>query len=73
MTETVPGGIEGIRLLPGNHVCAFYPGDHDRDKPLPGGVVINIVKTHPQVLIQGILVENLYYVGPDEFLRSTRM
>jgi hypothetical protein len=33
-------------------------------------VVVNVVKTHPQVLIQGILVENPYYVGPDEFLRS---
>lgn len=38
-----------------------------------GEVVINIVKTHPQVLVQGILVENPYYVGPDEFLRSTHM
>jgi hypothetical protein len=35
-----------------------------------GEVVVNIVKTHPQVLVQGILVENPYYVGPDEFLRS---
>jgi len=34
-----------------------------------GEVVVNVVKTHPQVLIQGILVENPYYVGPDEFLR----
>lgn len=32
-----------------------------------GEVVVNIVKTHPQVLIQGILVENPYYLGPDEF------
>jgi MEDS: MEthanogen/methylotroph, DcmR Sensory domain len=35
-----------------------------------GEVVVNIVKTHPQVLVQGILVENPYYVGPDEFLSS---
>ncbi len=35
-----------------------------------GEVVVNIVKTHPQVLIQGILVENPYYVAPDEFLNS---
>jgi hypothetical protein len=35
-----------------------------------GEVVVNIVKTHPQVLIQRILVENPYYVGPDEFFRS---
>ena len=37
-----------------------------------GAVVVNIVKTHPQVLVQGILVENPYYVGPDDFLRSAR-
>ncbi|HEX6446952.1 MAG TPA: MEDS domain-containing protein [Streptosporangiales bacterium] len=35
-----------------------------------GEVVVNVVKTHPQVLIQGILVENPYYVGPDEYLRA---
>jgi hypothetical protein len=35
-----------------------------------GEVVVNIVKTHPQVLVQGIMVENPYYVGPDEFLGS---
>ena len=33
-----------------------------------GEVVINVVKTHPQVLVRGVLVENPYYVGPDEFL-----
>lgn len=42
---------------------------YDLDK-FSGEVVINVVKTHPQVLIQGILVENPYYMGPDEFLRS---
>jgi hypothetical protein len=35
-----------------------------------GEVVVNIVKTHPQVLVQGILVENPYYLGPDEFLSA---
>ena len=36
-----------------------------------GETVVNVVKTHPQVLINGTLVENPYYIGPDEFLRST--
>jgi hypothetical protein len=35
-----------------------------------GEVVVNVVKTHPQVLIQGILIENPYYVEPDEYLGS---
>ena len=38
-----------------------------------GEVVINVVKTHPQVLVRGVLVENPYYLAPDEFLRSARM
>ena len=38
-----------------------------------GEVVINVVKTHPQVLVRGVLVENPYYLAPDEFLRSARV
>ena len=55
-----------------NRVTASHPVIvlclYDLDR-FSGEIVINIVKTHPQVLVQGILVENPYYVGPDEFLR----
>jgi hypothetical protein len=44
---------------------------YDLDK-FSGEVVVNVVKTHPQVLVQGILVENPYYVEPGEFLGSAR-
>lgn len=56
-----------------NRVTAGYPTIvlclYDLDL-FSGEVVVNIVKTHPQVLVRGILVENPYYVGPDEFLKS---
>jgi hypothetical protein len=56
-----------------NRVTACYPVVvlclYDLDR-FSGEVVVNIVKTHPQVLIQGILVENPYHVGPEEYLRS---
>ncbi|HUY50329.1 MAG TPA: MEDS domain-containing protein [Streptosporangiaceae bacterium] len=56
-----------------NRVTSSYPVIvlclYDLDR-FSGEVVVNIVKTHPQVLIQGILVENPYYVRPDEFIRS---
>jgi MEDS: MEthanogen/methylotroph, DcmR Sensory domain len=42
---------------------------YDLDR-FSGEVVVNVVKTHPQVLVQGILVENPYYIWPDEFLTS---
>lgn len=57
-----------------NRVTASYPVIvlclYDLDR-FSGEVVVNIVKTHPQVLVQGILVENPYHVGPDEFLGSS--
>ena len=37
-----------------------------------GGVVVDILRTHPMVIIGGILQENPFYVPPDEFLRELR-
>ncbi len=34
------------------------------------GVVIDILRTHPLVIIGGILQENPFYVSPDRFLRE---
>jgi hypothetical protein len=33
-------------------------------------VVVNILRTHPQVIVGGILQENPFYVPADEFLRE---
>ncbi len=57
-------------LRPSYPVVVLCLYDLDR---FSGEVVVNIVKTHPQVLVRGILVENPYYVGPDEFLRSAHV
>src|SRR5258708_11814840 len=35
-------------------------------------VAMDILRTHPQVIVGGILRENPYYVPPDEFLREVR-
>ena len=37
-----------------------------------GNIVVDIMRTHPVVLIGGILHENPYYVPPEEFLRKRR-
>ena len=66
-----PGRLR-VRAEPGHlsyPVIVLCLYDLDR---FSGEVVVNIVKTHPQVLVQGILVENPYYVGPDEFLSSAQ-
>ena len=36
------------------------------------GVVMDIMRTHPMVIIGGILQENPFFVPPDEFLRELR-
>jgi hypothetical protein len=34
------------------------------------GVIVDLIRTHPLVIIGGILHENPFYVPPDEFLRE---
>jgi hypothetical protein len=36
------------------------------------GVVLDALRTHPMVIIGGILQENPFYMEPDEFLRESR-
>jgi hypothetical protein len=37
-----------------------------------GDTVIDIMRTHPMVIIGGILQSNPFYVPPEEFLREIR-
>jgi hypothetical protein len=37
-----------------------------------GDVIIDIIRTHPMILIGGILQENPFYMEPEEFMRETR-
>jgi hypothetical protein len=34
--------------------------------------VVDIMRTHPMIIIGGILQENPFFVPPDEFLRELR-
>jgi hypothetical protein len=44
-------------------VLCLYDLDH-----FGGEVLVDILKTHPKVLMGSTILENLYYVPPDEFL-----
>ncbi len=37
-----------------------------------GGFVVDILRTHPMIIIGGILQENPFFVPPDEFLKELR-
>jgi hypothetical protein len=34
--------------------------------------VVDIMRTHPMIIIGGILQENPFFIPPDEFLRTLR-
>jgi MEDS: MEthanogen/methylotroph, DcmR Sensory domain len=42
---------------------------YDLDR-VTGSMVIDAMKTHPRVLVGGLLFENPYYVDPDQFARE---
>jgi hypothetical protein len=37
-----------------------------------GNLIIDVMRTHPMILIGGIVQENPFFVPPDEFLRELR-
>lgn len=46
-------------------IMCLYDLDH-----FGGEVLVDILKTHPKVLMGGTVLENLHYLEPDEFLAS---
>ncbi len=47
-------------------VCAY-----DLSK-FGGDVVVEVMRTHPMIIIGGMLQENPFFVPPDQFLRELR-
>lgn len=72
--ETVPGVTDIIEYetklnyllpqYPDPVVCVYDLNRHS------GSVVMDILRTHPMVIINGVLQDNPLYVPPDEFLRE---
>jgi len=48
-------------------ILCLYDLDHFGSE-----IVADVLKTHPKVLMGGTVLENLYYLEPDEFLASRR-
>lgn len=48
------------------------PSPESNRPNLTGAVVVDIMRTHPMVIIGGILQENPFFVPPDEFPRELR-
>lgn len=46
-------------------IMCLYDLDH-----FAGEILMDILKTHPKVLMGGTVLENLYYMEPEEFLAS---
>ena len=58
-----------------NYVLPKYPDPvvcvYDLNKH-SGAVLMDILRTHPMVIIGGVLQENPLYVHPDEFLKELK-
>src|ERR1700712_3609053 len=58
-----------------NHILPKYDDvvvcTYDLNK-FGAGVVMDVLRTHPMVIIGGMLQENPFFVPPDEFLRELR-
>jgi len=57
-----------------NYLSPNYPDPivcvYNLNSKHSGRVVMDILRTHPMVIIGGVLQENPFYVPPDEFLRE---
>jgi hypothetical protein len=55
------------------HFLALYPQVilclYDVDR-FGGEIISNIIKLHPRVLVSGMIVDNPFYLTPDEMLAS---
>jgi hypothetical protein len=74
--ETVPGVTDIVEYETKlNYVSVKYPDPilcaYDLNRH-SGSVVMDILRTHPMVIIGGMLEENPLYVPPDQFLEELR-
>ncbi|HET6501388.1 MAG TPA: MEDS domain-containing protein [Amycolatopsis sp.] len=58
-----------VRRYPQVILCMYELGRFD------GDTLVDILKVHPKVLIAGMLIDNPYYIAPEEFLadRASRV
>jgi hypothetical protein len=58
-----------------NYILPTYPHPivcaYDLNK-VDGGVVRDVLRTHPMVVVEGVMKENPFFLPPDRFLREVR-
>jgi len=74
--ETVPGITDIVEYETKlNYLLPHYPDPvvcvYDLNRH-SGSVLMDILRTHPMVIIGGVLQDNPLYVKPDDFLREIK-
>lgn len=83
-TRSVGEMTWALRDMPGVDGLVDYEADLNRFLPqypqvivclydldrFDGSVVVDLLRTHPKLLLRGTLIDNPYYLEPDEFLRT---
>ena len=65
-SNTKPGSTMSCRHYHDPVICTYDLSRFD------ASVVIDIMRTHPMVIVGGILQENPFYVPPDEMLKELK-
>jgi hypothetical protein len=72
VSDFVAFGLPGVNLERGDHICAFHFGEPERDEiVLPylgaGLAAGDALRTHPKLLLGGMIIENPPHLTPNEF------
>ncbi|HEY2702558.1 MAG TPA: MEDS domain-containing protein [Candidatus Dormibacteraeota bacterium] len=71
-----------LRELPELDELSYYESEYNRFAPrygqwglclydlerFGGGILVDVLKTHPRILLGGMVLDNPHYLSPDEFL-----
>jgi hypothetical protein len=70
MGDPMQFGLPGVDLASGEHpqviLCLYDLQRHG------AGILLDLLTTHPKVLLGGIVLENPHYLSPDEYQASRR-
>jgi hypothetical protein len=73
MTETTIAG-PGLQLSNGDHVCVFCRGGERDELLVPfltdAELIVGVLRTHPKAVIAGTVIDNPFYIQPEELLRQ---
>ena len=54
------------------HICGFFSTSEEEYQLLLPFVIMGVLRTHPMVILGGVLQENPFFIPPEQFLQELR-